>query len=77
MVRLQAFNPGVFRDDDAVVAEYFTAAFEDPNPDVFLAAVGNVAKAREMSSIAEESRLGRESLYKGLAPGATPGTKRS
>ena len=55
-----------------MVAEYLTAALEDPNPDVFLAAVGNVAKARGMSSIAKQSGLGRESLYKALAPGAKP-----
>ena len=42
-----------FLDDDEVVAEYLTAALEDPNPDVFLAAVGHVAKARGMSAIAE------------------------
>ena len=42
------------------------------NPDVFLAAVGNVAKARGMSVIAESTGLGRESLYKSFAPGAKP-----
>jgi probable addiction module antidote protein len=54
------------------VAEYLTAAVEDDNPDVFLAAVGNVAKARGMSAVAERTGLGRESLYKALAPGAKP-----
>ena len=72
MVKLKKFDPSEFLDDDEVVAEYLTAALEDPNPDVFLAAVGNVAKARGMSSIAEQSGLGRESLYKALAPGAKP-----
>lgn len=72
MAKLKAFDPSVILDDDEVVAEYLTAAPEDPNPDVFLAAVGNVAKARGMSSIAAESGLGRESLYKALAPGAKP-----
>ena len=48
------------------------AALEDENPDVFLAAVGNVAKARGMSAIAERTGLGRESLYKAMAPGAKP-----
>ena len=64
--------PSAFLDDDEVVAEYLTAALEDPNPDVFLAAVGHVAKARGMSAIAERAGLGRESLYKALAPGAKP-----
>ena len=72
MVKLKKFDPSDFLDDDEVVAEYLTAALEDPNPDVFLAAVGNVAKARGMSSVAEQSGLGRESLYKALAPGAKP-----
>jgi probable addiction module antidote protein len=72
MVRVSEFDPSAFLDDDEVVAEYLTAALEDPNPDVFLAAVGHVAKARGMSVIAERAGLGRESLYKALSPGAEP-----
>ena len=72
MVRVTEFDPSAFLDDDEVVAEYLTAALEDENPDVFLAAVGNVAKARGMSVIAERAGLGRESLYKALASGAEP-----
>jgi probable addiction module antidote protein len=59
-------------DDEEVIAEYLTAALEDSNPDVFLLAVANVAKARGMAQIAKDSGLGRESLYKALAPGAKP-----
>ena len=57
-------------NSEAVIAEYLAAALEDPNPDMFLRAVANVAKARGMASVAEASGLGRESLYKALAPGA-------
>jgi probable addiction module antidote protein len=57
-------------DSEAVIAEYLAAALEDPNPDLFLRAVANVAKARGMATVAEASGLGRESLYKALAPGA-------
>ncbi len=32
------------------IAEYLTAALEDPNPDVFLAALADVAKARGTTS---------------------------
>ena len=71
-MRVTEFDPSAFLDDDEVVAEYLTAALEDDNPDVFLAAVGHVAKARGMGSIAERAGLGRESLYKALAPGAKP-----
>jgi probable addiction module antidote protein len=72
MTRVTEFDASAYLVDDEVVAEYLTAALEDPNPDVFLAAVGNVAKARGMSAIAESSGLGRESLYKALTPGAKP-----
>ena len=72
MAKLKEFDPSAYLTNDEVVAAYLTAALEDPNPDVFLAAVGNVAKARGMSSIAEVSGLGRESLYKALTPGAKP-----
>ena len=73
MVRVTQFDPSAFLDDDEVVAEYLTAALEDENPDVFLAAVGNVAKARGMSAIAEAAGLGRESLYKALSGERSPG----
>lgn len=43
---------------------------EDPNPDVFLSAVADLAKARGIGAVAKASGLGRESLYKALAPGA-------
>ena len=70
--KLTEFDPSAYLDNDEVIAEYLTAALEDGHPDVFLAAIGNVAKARGMSVIAERTGLGRESLYKAFAPGAKP-----
>ena len=72
MVKVSEFDPSEFLDNEEVIAEYLTAALEDENPDVFLVAVGNVAKARGMSAIAQRTGLGRESLYKAIAPGAKP-----
>ena len=72
MVRVSDFDPSAFLDNDEVIAEYLTAALEDGNPDLFLAAIGNVAKAKGMSAIARDAELGRESLYKAFAPGAKP-----
>ena len=68
--RLAPFDASRHLDSEAVIAEYLAAALEDPNPDMFLRAVANVAKARGMASVAAASGLGRESLYKALAPGA-------
>lgn len=55
-VKIGPFDAADYLDNEEVIAEYLAAALEDPNPDVFLHAVGNVAKARGIS--------------KALAPGA-------
>jgi len=66
------FDVADYLDNEEVIAGYLAAAMEDPNPDVFLAAIGDVAKARGMAEIAEETGLGRESLYKALSAGSHP-----
>lgn len=66
------FDAADYLDDEETIAEYLTAALEDPNPDVFLAAVRDVARARGMTQLARDAGLGRESLYKALSPGAKP-----
>jgi probable addiction module antidote protein len=72
MKRIAAFDAADYLDDDKVISEYLNAALEDQNPDVFLQAIADVAKARGMSKLAADTGLGRESLYKALAPGAKP-----
>lgn len=71
-VKVAPFDASEYLDDEEVIAEYLTAALEDSNPEVFLVAVANVAKARGIAKVAQDSGLGRESLYKALAPGAKP-----
>lgn len=66
------FDVAEYLDNEQVIAEYLTAAMADPNPDVFLAALGDVAKARGMAQIAKDAGLGRESLYKALGSGSHP-----
>ena len=70
--KIKRFDAADYLDNDEVISEYLNAALEDENPDVFLAAVADVAKARGMSQLAKDAGLGRESLYKALSPGAKP-----
>jgi probable addiction module antidote protein len=72
MRRIKKFDAANYLDNDEVIAEYLNAALDDENPDVFLAAIADVAKARGMSRLAKDAGLGRESLYKALSPGAKP-----
>ena len=72
MTTFAPFDAADYLDDEETIAEYLTAALENPNPDVFLAAVRNVARARGMTQLARDAGMGRESLYKALTPGAKP-----
>jgi len=64
MTNFAPFDAADYLDDEETIAEYITAALEDPNPDVFLTAVRDVARARGMTQLAKDTGLGRESLYK-------------
>jgi probable addiction module antidote protein len=69
-LELAPFDASEFLDNEKVIAEYLAQALKDPDPDMFLVAVANVAKARGLSQVAKDSGLGRESLYKALKPGS-------
>lgn len=71
-LKLVAFDAARYLEDDAAIAEYMTAVLEANDPDLLLLALGDVARARGMAQVAKDAGLGRESLYKALAPGAKP-----
>jgi len=71
-LKIAPFDASDYLDNEETIAEYLTAALENPDPDTFLAAVRDVAKARGISTVAGNAGLGRESLYKALKPGAKP-----
>ena len=72
MTRFAPFDAADYLTDEETIAEYLSAALEDPDPDLFLIAVRDVARARGMTQLARATGLGRESLYKALTPGAKP-----
>jgi probable addiction module antidote protein len=72
MAKFATFDAADYLDDEETISEYITASLDDPNPEVFLTAVRDVARARGMAQLAKDAGLGRESLYKTLAPGAKP-----
>ncbi|MDP3924230.1 MAG: putative addiction module antidote protein [Hydrogenophaga sp.] len=71
-MKLVAFDAARYLDDDAAIAEYMTAVLEANYPDLLLLALGDVDRAKGMAQVAKDAGLGRESLYKALAPGAKP-----
>jgi probable addiction module antidote protein len=71
-IELSDFDTSHYLDSEEVIAEYLSQVLADGDPDELLLAIGNIAKARGMTKIANDSGLGRESLYKVFAPGAKP-----
>ena len=57
---------------DADIAEYLTVVLEDGDPALFVAAIGDIARAKGMSDIAKKSGVTRESLYRALKIEARP-----
>ena len=71
-LKLVAFDAARYLVDDEAIAEYMTAILEANDTDLLLLALSDVARAKGMAQVAREAGLGRESLYKALAPGAKP-----
>jgi probable addiction module antidote protein len=71
-LKLVAFDAARYLDDDGAIAEYMTAVLKVNDPDLLLLALSDVARAKGMAQVAKGAGLGRESLYKALAPGARP-----
>ncbi|WP_396202754.1 addiction module antidote protein [Gemmatimonas sp.] len=72
MKKAVVFDAADYLDSEEVIAEYLNVALASEHPDLFLQAIADVAKARGMAQLAKDTGLGRESLYKALAPGAKP-----
>ena len=59
-------------EDPEEAAAYLDAALEDGDPQVFLLALRDVAEARGIGRLAEETKLNRESMYRMLSKQGNP-----
>ncbi len=66
------FDAADYLTDEATITEYLAAALEDPDSEMLLVALRNVARAHGMAQLARDTGLGRESLYKALRTGSQP-----
>ncbi len=57
---------------EADMVAYLEAAFEDGDPSLIAAALGDISRARGMTQVARAAGLGRESLYKALSAEGHP-----
>jgi probable addiction module antidote protein len=59
MAKYASFDAADYLIDEQTVAEYLAAALEDPNPDAYLTAIRDVARARERMQPAKEDETCR------------------
>lgn len=71
-VNILPWDPSEHLDSEEAVATHLEAAFEDGDPKLIAAALGDVARSRGMSAIADKAGLSRESLYRALSSNGNP-----
>ena len=71
-MKLKKFDVIDFLDSDEVLIEYLNVALEENDPKYFAKALGNVVRAKKVSSIAEASGPRRQVLYRVLSSEDNP-----
>lgn len=71
-VKVSTWDASECLNSEEDTAAYLNAALEGGDPALLQAALGDVAKARGMSSVARETGVSRESLYKSLSSAGNP-----
>jgi len=71
-IKTSPYNPLDYLETKEEISEYLNNAFMDENPQVFLIALGHLAKKKGMMKVAKETGLNRESLYKSLSGDGNP-----
>ncbi len=71
-MELKKFDAVDFLDTDEAMIGYLNEALTYNDPRFFIEALGDVARARGMTSISNASGLGRQALYRSLSSDRNP-----
>ncbi|MCL2006535.1 MAG: putative addiction module antidote protein [Treponema sp.] len=71
-IKTTVWDPAKYIETEEDAAIYLEEVFKIGEPDLIIAAIGDVARARGMTKIADNTNRGRESLYKSLSHGGNP-----
>jgi probable addiction module antidote protein len=71
-VKTSQWDPSEYLDSPKAIAAYLDAAFDDGDPALVAAALGDIARAIGMSQLANQAGVTREALYKALSPSGDP-----
>ena len=66
------WDPAEHLETEEDMVAYLNVALEEGDMSLIMAVLGDIARAKRMAMVAEETGLGRESLYKSLSPNGNP-----
>jgi len=71
-VKTTVWDPSEYLQSEEDITTYLNDVFSTNDTQLIIAAIGDVARARGMTKIAEDAQCGRESLYKSLSQNGNP-----
>jgi len=71
-VKTTVWDPAEYLESPEAIAAYLDAAFEEGDPALLAAALGDVARAKGMTKLASRAGVTREALYKALSSEGDP-----
>ena len=72
MKKAEMYDAAEFLESDEEIIAYLNAALEEGDPTLVSAALGDIARARGMTKLANETGITRDGLYKALSPSGNP-----
>jgi len=71
-IKTTAWEPADYLQSEEEITAYLADVFSTNDTQLIIAAIGDVARARGMSKVAQDAHCGRESLYKSLSQNGNP-----
>jgi len=71
-VTFSHYDTAEYLQTEEDIAAYLEAVMEENDPSLLAAALGDIARARNMSQLAKEVGMSREGLYKALSGEGNP-----
>lgn len=69
---LKKFDVVEFLEDEEDIQEYLNAAIDEDDTKYLFKALGNIARARNMSQLSKKVGMSREGIYKALSGEGNP-----
>jgi len=71
-VKIAKWDTADYLKTKADIAAYLEVALEDGDPEMLKVALGNIARSKGMTEVAEKAGVARQSLYRALSPKGNP-----